>query len=80
MELAVAMVAEVQKGEEVAGCWEEVVEAASCPLEVEADLQGNQESCLFFYSRVQFIVLAQEQVCLTADLNLVIIYTFIKQN
>lgn len=57
MELAVAMVAEVQKGEEVAGCWEEVVEAASCPLEVEADLQGNQESCLFFYSRVQFIVL-----------------------
>ena len=50
VELAVAMVAEVQKGEEVAGCWGEEVEVASCPLEVAADLQGNQESCIVFYN------------------------------
>lgn len=42
VEPAVAMVAEVQRGEEAAGCWGEEVEAASCPLEVAADLQGNQ--------------------------------------
>lgn len=37
-ELAVAMVAGVQKGEEEAGCWGEEVAVASCPLEVAADL------------------------------------------
>lgn len=52
MEPAVAMVAEVQKGEEVAGCWGEEAGAASCPLEVAADLQGNKNQ--MFGSAVQF--------------------------
>lgn len=47
-EPAVAMEAEVQKGEEAAGCLGEEGEAASCPLEVAADLQGNQKSVVFF--------------------------------
>lgn len=42
MEPAVAMVAAVQRGEAVAGCWGEEVEAASCSLEEAADLEGNQ--------------------------------------
>lgn len=37
VEPAVAMVAEVQKEGEVAGCWGEEVGVASCPLEVAAD-------------------------------------------
>ena len=38
VEPAVAKVVEVQRGEEVAGCWEGEVEAASYPLEVASYL------------------------------------------
>lgn len=43
MELAVAMVAKGQKVEEAAGCWGEVVEAASYPLEAAGDPWGVHE-------------------------------------
>lgn len=51
----VAKVAEVQKGEGVADCWGEVVEVASCPLEVGADLQENQRVkhfCSLFHNMI----------------------------
>lgn len=43
VELVVAMVAGVQKGEEVAGYWEGEVEVASCPLVEGADPLGVRE-------------------------------------
>lgn len=55
------------------------MEAASCPLEVAADLQVNQKSNIFFHHQVlvpQFILLSSQQVCFVADLNFVIIYKF----
>lgn len=52
MEPAVAKVAEVLKGEEVAGCLGEEVEVASYPLEVAADLQQKhiRLGVLFYFA------------------------------
>lgn len=47
VEPAVAMVEGVQREEEVAGCWGEEVEAASCSLAVAADLIENQNTSKF---------------------------------
>lgn len=66
VEPAVATEAEVQKGEEAAGCSGEEGEAASCPLEVAANLQENQKSNIFSSEVLmpQFILLGPQQFVL----------------
>lgn len=56
VEPAVAMVAEDQKGEVAAGCWEEGVEVASYSLEEATDLQGNKKLSVISSSHLKKII------------------------
>lgn len=52
MEPVVAMVAEEQQGEVVAGCWAEEVEVASYPWEGAADLPEEKSDFSFIVPTV----------------------------